>query len=332
MKDSIRSNPLSPSQTARPQTRALFFVSMALAATHICAAQATPPARALAGRWDITITTPAGELPSWIEVSSAAAHPTVTLVGVMDHATPLKTASVHGQEIEFVSPAGDEGFAHDMLFKGALHGDHLEGSVTGPSGTQWQWTGVRAPRLDRKGTPQWGAPIKLFNGVDLTGWTLHEPNRAGTWKVQDGELITTGRGSDLVSTQKFGDFQLHVDFKTAPSTNSGVYLRGRYELQIETDEGSQPAQFHTGGIYGFLAPDPEQPRLANVWQSFDITLIGRRLTVLENGIKIIDNREIPGITGGALDSHEALPGPIYLQGIENGPVAFRNIVIRPALN
>jgi hypothetical protein len=139
-----------------------------------------------------------------------------------------------------------------------------------------------------------------------------------------------GRGSDLVTTAKFGDFKLHVEFKNGKSTNSGVYLRGRYELQIETDEAAQTGEFHTGGIYGFLAPNPEQPRVPGVWQTFDVTLIGRRLTVLQNGITVIDDRQIPGITGGALDSNEALPGPIYLQGSEDGPVAFRNIVIRSA--
>jgi hypothetical protein len=83
-------------------------------------------------------------------------------------------------------------------------------------------------------------------------------------------------------------------------------------------------------VYGFLHPTPELPRQAGVWQSFDITLVGRTVTIVQNGQTIIDHQEIPGITGGALDSHEELPGPIYLQGSEKGRVAFRNIVITPA--
>jgi hypothetical protein len=83
----------------------------------------------------------------------------------------------------------------------------------------------------------------------------------------------------------------------------------------------------TGGVYGFLAATPEQPRRPGEWQTYDITLVGRVVTVVQNGQTIIDKQEIPGITGGALDSHEGLPGPIYLQGSEDGHVAFRNILI-----
>ena len=284
------------------------------------AAQVTALNNPLAGRWDLTLTAPDGEIPSWIEVSFPGGNPKVLFVGMMDHAVPPKDLEIKGSEFQFVSPKGEEGFPHDMLFKGKLVGDKLIGTVTDSSGGNWPLTGVRAPLLDTKSTPKWGPPMKLFNGVDLSGWTLRDPSKSGSWKVEQGELIATGHGSDLVTTAKFGDFKLHVEFKNGKSTNSGVYLRGRYELQIETDEAAQTGEFHTGGIYGFLAPNPEQPRVPGVWQTFDVTLIGRRLTVLQNGITVIDNREIPGITGGALDSKEALPGPIYLQGSEDGPV------------
>ena len=293
-------------------------------------AQVPAPNNLLAGRWDLTLTTPTGEIPSWIEVSFPSSDPKVLFVGAMDHAVPPKGLKIEGSEFEFMSPKGEEGFPEDMVFRGKLVGDKLVGSVTGSSGENWALTGVRAPLLDAKSAPQWGPPIKLFNGVDLSGWTLRDPSKPGSWNVEHGELIAMGRGSDLITTAKFGDFKLHVEFKNGKSTNSGVYLRGRYELQIETDEAAQTGEFHTGGIYGFLAPNPEQPRVPGVWQTFDVTLIGRRLTVLQNGITVIDNREIPGITGGALDSNEALSGPIYLQGSEDGPVTFRNIVIRPA--
>jgi Domain of Unknown Function (DUF1080) len=284
----------------------------------------------LAGRWDLTLKTPKGDLPSWLEVSFPGGVPTALFVGAMDHAVPPKGLSIKGSEFQFLSPKGEEGFPEDMVFEGKLVGGNLVGTVSGSAGARWTLTGVRAPLLDAKGTPQWGPPIELFNGVDLSGWTLRDPGKPDSWKVKHGELIAAGRGSDLVTIAKFDDFKLHVEFKNGKSTNSGVYLRGRYELQIETDEAAQSGEFHTASIYGFLAPNPEQPRVPEVWQTFDITLIGRRLTVLQDGITVIDNREIPGITGGALDSNEALRGPIYLQGSEDGPVAFRNIVIRPA--
>ena len=139
-----------------------------------------------------------------------------------------------------------------------------------------------------------------------------------------------GHSGEIITTSKFGDFKLRLEFQCGPKSNSGVYLRGRYEVQIETDSAEEPPSHHTGGVYGFLAPTPELPRQAGVWQSFDITLVGRTVTVVQNGQTVIDQKEIPGITGGALDSHEELPGPIYLQGSEEGRVAFRNIVITPA--
>jgi hypothetical protein len=169
----------------------------------------------------------------------------------------------------------------------------------------------------------------LFDGRDLTGW---KPSGKGKteWKVENGILITPGEGPELISDRKFEDFKLHVEFDCGPNSNGGVYLRGRYEVQIETDSADEGPMHHTGSVYGFIAPRPELPRKADEWQTYDITLIGRHVTVVQNGTTVIDNKEIPGITGGALDSHEALPGPIYLQGSEKGHVQFRKIVITPA--
>ena len=157
---------------------------------------------------------------------------------------------------------------------------------------------------------------------------------AGTtkWTVEGNNLISPGNGPELINNSKFGDFKLHMEFKCDPNSNSGVYLRGRYEVQIETDSIEEPPSHHMGGVYGFLAPTPELPRQPGEWLSFDVTLIGRWITVVQNGQTIIDNKEIPGITGGALDSREELPGPLYLQGSEKGHVSYRSILIMPAEN
>lgn len=218
-----------------------------------------------------------------------------------------------------------------MVFEGNLSQGTLVGTTTGPDGTTWQWTGVRAPALKRTNNPHWGNPAPLFDGKDLSGWGTSDPNVASVWKAENGTLVSPGHGSELISEAKFEDFKLHIEFNCAPGSNSGVYLRGRYELQIEDDPQPEGPTMRTGGIYGFLAPSPEQPRQPGVWQTYDITLVGRVVTVVQNGHTIIDQQEIPGITGGALDSHEALPGPIYLQGSEAGHVAFRNITITPAM-
>lgn len=283
----------------------------------------------LLGRWDISVKSPSKELPSWIEISEAQGKAKVVMVGLTDHATPLAKVQFSGGELEFVSPKGEEGYREDMTFKGKVLGGQLVGTVTGTSGTSWPWVGRRAPTLKQAAAPVWGQPITLFNGKDFTGWRFSDPHTAN-WKVENGELVSHGHGAEIITTSKFEDFKIHLEFNCAAESNSGLFLRGRYEVQIETDSVQEPPSHHTGGVYGFLDPTPELPRKPGQWRTFDVTLVGRTITVVQDGQTIIDHKEIPGITGGALDSHEELPGPIYLQGSEEGRVAFRNIVLTPA--
>jgi hypothetical protein len=252
------------------------------------------------------------------------------MVGISGNAEPLSKVQMMKGGIKFLSPDGEEGFNHDTWFKGMLRGGRLVGTTTSPDGSSWRWTGRRAPSLRRKSAPTWGQPITLFDGKNFVGWRFRDPSRASIWRVEDGTLVKNGWGSDIITRSKFEDFKLHVEFNCGPTSNSGVYLRGRYEVQIETDSADQPPSHHTGAVYGFLTPQPELPRISGKWQTFDITLVGRTVTVVQNGTTVIDHRQIPGITGGALDSNEGLPGPIYLQGTEKGRVAFRHIVITPA--
>jgi hypothetical protein len=282
------------------------------------------------GRWDLTLKTPLRESPSWLEITQEAGQLKARMVSRWGHARPLPKCEIANGRITFVSPKEEEERKDDMIFEGKLEGKTLVGSTTGPDGTPWQWVGERAPSLKRNTAPKWGKPTQLFNGRDLTGWKMSDPGSTTPWKVENGTLVTPGRGAELITDAKYGDFKLHVEFNCAPGSNSGIYLRGRYELQIEDDPEPEGPTMRTGGVYGFLAPTPEQPRRPGVWQSYDITLVGRVVTVVQNGQTIIDKQEIPGITGGALDSHEGLPGPIYLQGSEAGHVAFRNITITPA--
>jgi Domain of Unknown Function (DUF1080) len=281
------------------------------------------------GRWDLTLKAPDGEHPSWIEIKDDGGQLKAQFTGRWGNARPLPKIEVSDGKITFVSPKEEEGGKSDVVFEGQMSGEQITGTLNGPDGNTWQWVGVKAPAMDKTGTPKWGKPVKLFNGKDLTGWT---PSKSGApeWTVKDGTLVTPGNGPELVNSQKFQDFKLHIEFNCSKDSNSGVYLRGRYEVQVETESQGEPASHHTGGVYGFLEPTPEQPRSPDVWQTYDITLIGRRVTVVLNGKTVIDHKEIPGITGGALDSHEGEPGPIYLQGSEKGHVAYRNIVVTPA--
>ncbi len=286
-------------------------------------------AKPFLGRWDLTLKAPDREYPSWLEIRLEDGQLKAQMVGRWGNARPLPRVELSNGHLTFVSPKEEEGRKDDMVFEGKLVGKSLVGTTTGPDGTPWPWTGQRAPSLKRSATPKWGNPVQLFNGKDLTGWRPDKPKPAAAWKVEDGTLVSPGHGPELITDSKFEDFKLHIEFNCAPNSNSGVYLRGRYEVQVEDDSLREPASHHTGGVYGFLAPSPEMPRKPGQWQSFDITLVGRTITVVQNGQTIIEKQEIPGITGGALDSHEGLPGPIYLQGSEEGHVAYRNIVITP---
>jgi len=294
------------------------------------AAGTTASVQSFLGRWDLNLKTPLREYPSWLEISQGGGQLRARMVSRWGHARALPKIELSNGRITFVSPKEEEERKDDMVFEGKLAGKMLAGTTTGPDGTPWQWTGVRAPSLKRTSAPQWGKSTQLFNGKDLSGWRVSDPGATATWKVENGTLVSPGRGAELISDAKFEDFKLHIEFNCAPGSNSGIYLRGRYELQIEDDPEPEGPTMRTGGVYGFLAPSPEQPRRPGEWQTYDITLVGRVVTVLQNGQIIIDKQEIPGITGGALDSEEGLPGAIYLQGSEAGHVAFRNITITPA--
>jgi hypothetical protein len=181
--------------------------------------------------------------------------------------------------------------------------------------------------LEYTKNPKWGKPIKLFNGKDLSGWKAMGENQ---WVAESGVLKSPRSGSNLVSEQKFDDFKLHLEFKYPKGSNSGVYLRGRYEVQITDSMGAEPSDVEFSGVYGFLTPSDVVAKAAGEWQEYDITLIGRRVTIVANGTKVICDQIIPGITGGALDSMEGAPGPIYFQG-DHGPIEFRNIIVTPRI-
>jgi hypothetical protein len=190
-------------------------------------------------------------------------------------------------------------------------------------GKNYNWTAVRAPLLKREKQPVWGTPVKLFNGKDLQGWHATGENQ---WKAEAGNLVSPKSGANLVSDQKFTDFKLHIEFRIPKGSNSGVYLRGRYELQITDSKGLEPSVDQLGAVYGFIPPSEMVAKDAGEWQSYDVTLVGRMITLAVNGKTVITNQAIPGITGGALDSKEGEPGPLFIQG-DHGPVEYRNILI-----
>ena len=312
-----------------PRRASAFLTVTLLFQVAALVAQAAPAAQQnFLGRWDLTILD-GKEIPSWLELVRSNGVLKAVFVGRWGNARLLPYAAIEGGKLSFRSPKEEEGSKNDLMFVGELDGGHLRGVAQGPDGTHWRWRGERAPALKPRRDYKWAKPIRLFNGSDTSGWTFDNPAKASSWKVEKGTLINQSAGSNIATHDKFQDFKLHVEVNCPARANSGGYLRGRYEVQVEDDSIQEPPSHHMGAVYGFLAPTPEQPRRPGTWQTFDITLVGRYVTVVQNGQTIINNQEIPGITGGAIDSHEGSPGPIYLQG-DHGGIAYRNIVLTPA--
>jgi hypothetical protein len=284
---------------------------------------------ALLGRWNLVVQRGTQTVPSWLEVErSGSARLVGQFVGSGGSARPIAKIEFSEGTFRFAIPPQWERDPNDITFEGRLEGDRIVGSMTMGNGQKVTWSGTRAPSLRRDRRPAWGEPIKIFNGRSLDGWHT-VGNGQNQWSAVSGILHNAASGTNLATDQKFDDFKLHLEFRVPKGANSGVYLRGRYELQIDDSAGLAPSSHHLGGVYGFIAPSENAARPAGEWQSMDVTLVGRMLTYDLNNTTIICNREIPGITGGALDGAEADPGPLLLQG-DHGSVDYRNIVITPA--
>jgi hypothetical protein len=295
----------------------------------------TPPAPGFAdavlGRWDLTVQGADGPYPSWLEImlrkETELMGRFVGRFGSNRHVAEIS----YGTGNLFVRiPVQYERNKSDLIFKGQLKGDRLEGTTEDENGRTLTWTGVRAPALQRTQPPKWGQPVDLFNGKDLSRWRLRGKPASQCWNVANGAMTNAPPCVDIISERTFDDFRLHAEFNIVPKSNSGIYLRGRYEVQIQDDAGKAIDSLRMGGVYGFLRPAGNASGQPGAWQTFDITLLGRRVTVVLNGQTIIDDAEIPGITGGALDSDEGAPGPVMLQG-DHGQISFRKLAVTPTV-
>jgi len=179
----------------------------------------------------------------------------------------------------------------------------------------------------------------LFNGRDLTGWKLLNEKAACGWSVKDGVLMNRpvqepGKPhksyGNLRTVQEFEDFRLTLEVRTLPKSNSGIYLRGIYEVQIMESYGKPVDSHHMGAVYSRICPSVAAEKPIGQWQTLDITLVDRHVTVILNGTKIIDNQPVLGCTGGAMWSDVFRPGPIYLQG-DHSAIDYRNIKLYPVV-
>ncbi|MFT5130943.1 MAG: hypothetical protein ACI8W8_004576 [Rhodothermales bacterium] len=195
---------------------------------------------------------------------------------------------------------------------------------------------VAAPDLSEA---RFGKPISLFNGKDLSGWRPYESDKKNGWGAQDGLLVNsttktdfspTGAYANLRTVAEFEDFRLHIEFLVEAQRNSGIYLRGMYEAQVVDRDSLMQGIQGVGAIFGRLAPSTNAGRPGGEWQSYDLTLVDRHITVVLNGVTVIDNQPISAPTAGAIYTDPASPGPIYLQG-DHTTVKYRHIHLAPVL-
>jgi hypothetical protein len=321
----------------------LFLIVLAIVGFSTAQAQRVESDSPLIGKWDLTISIEEDQMenlglfrhglmssegfPGWLQVKLSGFSTLVGYyVGYEGSARPI--AEVHydadKDRYHFTIPPQWMDI-DDIYFEFTLEDDKLSGFKM-LDGNKLQFTGVRAPSLARKEPPVWGNPVNLLSD-NMDHWIIPENNK---FKMVDGILVNPEKGGNLITKQKFNDFKLSIEFRYPEGSNSGIYLRGRHELQIEDSKG-RADDVSIGGIYGFIAPAVNAANDPGEWQTYEVTLVGRHVTVVLNGTEVIANRPIPGITGGSLDSNEGEPGPIMIQG-DHGPIDFRKFIITPAVN
>lgn len=312
---------------------------------------AVPAARAadkdFNGRWDIQVNARPGDFAQftttaawWLGITGAGTPAMkIQFVGSPDGSLDdIQTANIRDGVLHFtwtqrtrpgVTPNPNDRADYEVKYVGG----HLQGTVTSPSTTpktRLTFTGYPSPAIDEHDDGAWvkGKPIRLFDGQDLKGWTGVNSPQAEGWSVENGLLKGAGNVDDLITVKKYWNFELHVEYKLPAKSNSGIGLRGRYEVQIASDYGKPPGMHGTGALYTRILPAVNAGKPADEWNTYDIRLVGREVTTVLNGQALYKKGVIDGLTGIAFDPFEGRPGPIELQG-DHGGVEFRNIVLVP---
>ena len=328
-------------------TRSLITAVLVSAAPGVVLAADNP----YLGSWELTLPNGAA---GWLGVEEAKGRLEASLLWGGGSVVPLESAKVANGKLVLIrkQPAqrqGKNGKKVDVLsfetITATLEGDQLKLTsvkprAKSPGKDTAEFTGRRQPVLPP--TPdlsavKYGAPIRLFNGKDLEGWRLTDPKAESGWSAKDGVLINNApqeegkphkRYGNLRTEKEFEDFNLTLEARVPAKGNSGIYLRGIYEVQVMDSYGKPLDPHNMGAVYSRITPSVAAEKPAGEWQTLDITLVDRHVTVVLNGKKIIDNQPLRGCTGGALWSDVSKPGPIYLQGDHTG-VEYRNIVLKP---
>jgi Domain of Unknown Function (DUF1080) len=303
------------------------------------------------GAWELTIP---GGAAGWLGVDDKGGKLEASMMWGSGSVEPVASAKLEGErlvltrnhEVERSNPAGKKTKStFTETITATLNGDQIhlvsvQPDEKNPSEEKKEeFSGRRQPPMPPApdlSKLKFHERIVLFNGKDLTGWRLTDPNAVNGWSVQDGLLVNNPvqeKGhhknyGNLRTDREFEDFNLHVEVRVNKGENSGVYLRGIYEVQVADTYGKTPDPHNMGAVYSRIKPTVAAENPPGEWQTMDITLLDRHVTVILNGKKIIDNKPVMGCTGGALWSDVSRPGPIYLQGDHTG-IAYRSLVLKP---
>jgi hypothetical protein len=329
----------TPATRGRLLSAAFFaFLMLALCNIH-SAAFAADDAKQFLGGWDLTIP---GGGAGWLGVVEKDGQLKASILWGGGSVMPVEIAKVEGDQLLLTR----EPTSNPQTITARVTGDEMKLTISHAGGdgkpVEKEFSGKRSPAMPPApdlSKVKFGEPITLFNGKDLTGWKLVNPKQASGWGVEDGVLINRVAQEEgkphksfgnLRTEKEFEDFKLTLETRVGKGGNSGIYLRGIYEVQVVDSFGKPLDPHHMGGIYSRICPTVSAEKQAGEWQTIDITLVDRHATVVLNGKKIIGNQPIEGCTGGALWSDQVRPGPIYFQGDHTG-IEYRNIVLRPVV-
>lgn len=304
--------------------RAASVAVLAVLSITTAGAQNTP----YLGRWNITGT---GESAGvyWLEVTENAGQLTGMFLNRGGSPVKLASITIENGELVWQTAAPARGGAAPE-FRARAQGDRLTGTMKTPARTI-EFVGVRPPKwapADANATHTLGTPVELFDGKSMDTWDVQDKAKPSGWSVVDGTMTNTPHANNLISKQKFQDFKIHAEYKLEKSSNSGIYVRGRYELQVLDDYGKPPDEHSHMSVYAWHAPLVNASKPVGEWQTMDGTVVGNKVTVVLNGKKVHDNATLDAITGGALDANESEPGPIMIQG-DHEKVTYRKVTITP---
>lgn len=280
------------------------------------------------GKWDITGTGANATSVFWLEVKMESGK--LSGYFLNRSGSVLKLASIAIENGELVFTPATSGNATPVVHRAKVDDGRLLGSAT-ERGTVINWIGVRPPQwgeANANAKHRFGTPVELFDGKSLAKWEVQHKDKPSGWSVADGAMTNSPGANNLVSMHRFQDFKIHAEYKLEEKSNSGIYLRGRYELQVLDDFGKEPEIHGHMALYSRVAPLVNASLAPGQWQVMEAIIVADRLTVTLNGKKVHDNIKIDGITGGALDSKEGDAGPIMLQG-DHGKVWYRKVTVTP---